>query len=212
VIGIAPGQKPARILIVEDQGDNQALLSHLMQSVGLQFKVAENGLKGVEIFQSWQPDLIFMDRLMPEMNGEEATQRIRQLPEGQQVKIVAVTASAFKEQRKQMLDAGMDDVVGKPYRSEEIYACLSKQLGLKFQYEALDEPQDQIGTLTAEMFNILPETLCNELQAALQSLERDRIDQVISRVGEHDLVLQRTLARFVEGYNYPAILRLLVKE
>jgi CheY-like chemotaxis protein len=123
-----------------------------------------------------------------------------------------VTASAFKEQRKQMLDAGMDDVVGKPYRSEEIYACLSKQLGLKFQYEALDEPQDQIGTLTAEMFNILPETLCNELQAALQSLERDRIDQVISRVGEHDLVLQRTLARFVEGYNYPAILRLLVKE
>jgi CheY-like chemotaxis protein/anti-sigma regulatory factor (Ser/Thr protein kinase) len=212
VTGIVPGQKPVRILIVEDQADNQALLSHLMQSVELQFKVAENGLKGVEIFQSWHPNLIFMDRLMPEMNGEEATQRIRQLPEGQQVRIVAVTASAFKEQRKQMLDAGMDDVVGKPYRAEEIYACLSKQLGLRFQYEALDESQDQVGILTAEMLSILPDALRNELQAALQSLEQDKIDQVINRVGEHDLVLQRTLARFVEGYNYPAILRLLEKE
>jgi CheY-like chemotaxis protein len=182
-----------------------------MESVGLQIKVAENGQKGVDLFQSWQPHLIFMDRLMPVMDGEEATRRIRQFSDGRQVKIVAVTASAFKEQRKQMLDAGMDDVVGKPYRSGEIYACLSKQLDIKFQYENLDESLDQVEFLTAEMLSILPKALQNELYEALVSLESDRIDQVIEQVGQYDLVLQKTLTRFVGNYNYPAILQALMK-
>ncbi|MES9993485.1 MAG: response regulator [Candidatus Thiodiazotropha sp.] len=212
VVGLAPGQEQKRILIVEDQADNQALLSYLMESVGLQIMVAENGKKGVELFQSWQPHLILMDRLMPVMDGEEATLRIRQLPQGQAVKIVAVTASAFKEQRKQMLEAGMDDVVGKPYRADEIYACLSKQLDLKFQYEELEEFRDQAETLTAEMLSIVPEALRNELHNALVSLESDRIDQAIRQVGEHDQVLQRTLISLVERYNYPAILQALKRE
>jgi PAS domain S-box-containing protein len=212
VIGLAPGQKRKRILIVEDQIDNQALLSHLMESVGLRIKVAENGKKGVELFQSWKPHLILMDRLMPVMNGEDATKRIRQLPQGQAVKIVAVTASAFKEQRKQMLEAGMDDVVGKPYRPGEIYACLSKQLGISFQYEEKDESAEQSGALTAEMLSVLPIALRNELCDALESLERNRIDRAIQQVGEHDQGLQKRLDRLVESFNYPAILQVLEKE
>jgi PAS domain S-box-containing protein len=209
VVGLAPGQELKRILIVEDQVDNQALLRHLMESIGLQVKVADNGRMGVELFQSWHPHLILMDRLMPVMDGEEATKCVRQLPKGLEVKIVAVTASAFKEQRKQMLDAGMDDVVGKPYRPEEIYQCLSKQLGIKFQYEDQDESQEEVNWLTAEMFSMLPKAVQLELYESLQSLEHDRIDQAIQQVGEHDQVLAKTLARLVEHYNYPAILKVL---
>jgi PAS domain S-box-containing protein len=212
VVGLAPGQKQKRILIVEDQVDNQALLSHLMESVGLQVKVANNGQMGVEMFQSWRPHLILMDRLMPVMDGEEATKRVRQLPQGREVKIVAVTASAFKEQRKQMLDAGMDDVVGKPYRPEEIYQCLSKQLDIKFQYEDLEEPQDEVRVLTTEMLSVVPEELQVELYKALQSLEHGRINQAVRQVGEHDRVLEKTLARLVEHFDYPTILQVLEKD
>jgi CheY-like chemotaxis protein len=65
---------------------------------------------------------------MPVMDGLEATEHLRRLPDGQAVKIVAVTASAFKEQQQEILDAGMDDFVRKPYRFDEIYDCLTRQI------------------------------------------------------------------------------------
>ena len=128
-IGLAPGQPAYRILIAEDQPENQLLLVKLMTGIGLDVELAENGEECVRLFQEWHPHLIWMDRRMPVMDGVEATRRIRALPDGQAVKIVAVTASAFKEQRQEMLDAGMDDFVRKPYRFHEIYDCMAKQLG-----------------------------------------------------------------------------------
>jgi CheY-like chemotaxis protein len=120
VTGLAPDQPDYRILVVEDQYENQLLLAKLLQSAGFQVKVADNGAKGIEIFQDWQPDFIWMDRRMPVMNGLEAMLRIRKLPGGDKVKIVTITASAFTEQRKELLSAGMDDYIRKPYRAAEI--------------------------------------------------------------------------------------------
>ena len=117
VVSLAPSQPEYRILIVEDQLDNQLLLTKLMKNVGFQVKVADDGKQAVELFQSWRPHLIWMDRRMPVMDGLEATRRIRELPGGKEVKIVAVTASAFMEQRDEILKAGMDDFLRKPYRS-----------------------------------------------------------------------------------------------
>ncbi len=71
---------------------------------------------------------------MPVMDGVEATRRIRQLPGGKEVKIVAVTAPAFMEQRQELLNAGMDDFVRKPYRFDEIYDSLARQVGVKYLY------------------------------------------------------------------------------
>ena len=71
---------------------------------------------------------------MPRMDGVEATRRIRQSPGGEQVKIVAVTASVFADQRQDLFAAGMDDFVNKPYRFEELYNCLARQLGVRYSY------------------------------------------------------------------------------
>ncbi len=212
VVGLAPGEPQYRILIVEDQKDNQALLAHLLVSVGLQTKVADNGKQGVKLFESWRPQLILMDQRMPVMDGLEATRHIRELPGGREVKIVAVTASAFDEQRKTMLEAGMDDFVSKPYRAGEIYDCLSKQLGIHFQYEGAAELLKQTRTLTPEMLSVLPEALRNELQKALESLESNRIDQAIQQVAAYDQELHQTLTQLAETFDYPAILRALSRD
>jgi CheY-like chemotaxis protein len=211
VTGLAPGQPDYRILIVEDQYENQLLLARLMESVGFQIKIAENGQQGVELFQSWHPHFIWMDRRMPEMDGMEATRRIRELPEGEKVKIVAVTASAFIEQRKEMLAAGMDDYVRKPYRAAEIYACLSKQLGVKYLYEGAPEPQEQDMSLTPEMLDDLPMELRCELKVALESLDSERIQAVIQLIAAHDQKVQSVLSYLVASFNYPAILLALQK-
>ncbi len=100
IVGVEPGQADYRILIVEDQLENRLLLTDLMKPLGFRIELAENGKQGVEIFQNWHPDIIWMDRRMPVMDGMEATKRIRALPGGKDVKIVAVTASAYTEQRQ----------------------------------------------------------------------------------------------------------------
>ncbi len=142
VAGIAPQQSSRKILIAEDQQDNQILLSRLMTDLGLEVKVAQNGKECIQIFEDWKPDLIWMDQRMPIMDGDEATQQIRALPGGGEVKIVAVTASALKEQEATLRASGMDDYVSKPYHFEEIYHCLEKQLGLTYIYaEEANEPE-----------------------------------------------------------------------
>ncbi len=209
VVRLAPGEPQYRILIVEDQADNQALLCYLMESVGLQTKVAENGQQGIELFQSWKPHLILMDWRMPVMDGKEATRRIRKLPGGREIKIVAVTASAFKEQQSEMFDAGMDDVVGKPYRADEIYACLAKQLDIHFEYEGIATAQEQERALTPDMLSTVPKSLRTELQTALESLESNRITRIIQQVAVHDQALEQPLTRLAETFDYPAILQAL---
>lgn len=215
VLGLAPGQPDYRVLIVEDQLENQLLLTQLMQDIGIAVKVAKNGEEGVEMFQSWRPHLIWMDRRMPLMSGLEATAAIRQLPEGNQVKIIAVTASAFMEQRDEMLEAGMDDFIRKPYRSREIYDCLCHHLNLKFIYSNASEQHEQHEqqehdkALMPEMLALLPVELRQDLQDALESLDSERIDQIIEQIASYDRQLQQTLAELAENFDYSTILNTL---
>lgn len=208
--GLAPGQPDYRILIVEDQLENQMLLTKLMTDIGIQVKVAENGEQAVALFQAWHPHLVWMDRRMPVMDGIEATQRIRKLPDGKGVKIVAVTASAFSEQRTEMLNAGMDDFVRKPYRFSEIYECLSKQLGVQYIYAgARKVAEEKEVALTSKMLTVLPPVLRGELHDALESLESERIAAAIQQVAPLDAALHKTLSKLAANYNYPAILNAL---
>ncbi|MCE5181244.1 MAG: PAS domain S-box protein [Betaproteobacteria bacterium] len=212
ILSLAPGQPEYRILIVEDQLENQLLLANLMKNVGFPIKVAENGEQAVEIFQSWRPHLIWMDRRMPVMDGLEATRRIRDLPGGKEVKIAAVTASAFTEQRDEMLKAGMDDFVRKPYRFNEIYECLGRQLGVKYIYadaRAAEAEEASDGVITAEMLTALPPDLRRELHDALESLEGERIGTVIQQTASYDPKLHKTLSHLAGNFDYPAILRAL---
>jgi CheY-like chemotaxis protein len=208
VISLAPGQPSCRILIAEDKQDNWLLLSRLMSKIGLEVKVAENGEECVGLFKEWKPDLIWMDRRMPVMDGVQATRCIRQLPDGDKVKIIAVTASAFKEQQEELRKVGMDDSVSKPYRFEEIFSSLELHLGLRFQYaEAV--PEKTVPALDEEQLAVLPEAVCSKLREALESLEPSAIDAAIHWVGEHDTELARHLFKITEGLDYQAILNAL---
>lgn len=210
IAGLAPGQPVYRILIAEDQIENQVLLKRLMEQIGLEVKIADNGEQCIALFQQWQPHLIWMDWRMPVMNGEEATRRIRGLPGGDSVKIVAVTASAFSEQKQEMLDAGMDDFVSKPYHFDEIYQCMARVLGIKYRYhsDASAEKHSDVN-LTAAMLAVLPASLRKTLREALLSLDSELIDQAIKQAGEADNTLGVLLSRLADNFDYPVILRLL---
>ncbi len=129
VIGLEPGQPDYRILIV-DHRESWLLLLRLLQTVGFNVHVVEDGERAVEAFQAWRPHFIWMDIRLPVMSGLEAARRIRQI-EGdvRDVKIVAATAPAFSSQREEVLKSGFDDFLRKSYRPREIFDCMSYQLG-----------------------------------------------------------------------------------
>jgi CheY-like chemotaxis protein len=207
VSGLAPGQPRYRILVAEDQQDNQLLLAKLMTDIGMEVKVANNGKECIAIFKQWKPDLIWMDRRMSVMDGIEATRRIRRMPGGTQVKIVAVTASAFKEQKPELLDAGMDGYIRKPFLFSDIYNSMAQQLGIEFTYheEVIASKVTQT-VLTPKFMQAVREEQREELRLAIESLDRESIDNAISRIAVNNTELGRVLSNLANEFDYPTIL------
>jgi len=211
---IEPGQTDWRILIVEDMVDNRLLLRSLLEHVGFNIREAENGEQAVALFKQWQPHFIWMDMRMPVMDGYAATRKIRALPDGDQVKIVALTASAFKDQRQTILDEGCDDVLHKPYQSHEIFEALERLLGVRFIYDQVDETatQSETAELTPESLMRLPEELKNSLSEAVSRLDTELTGQLLEQIAEIDEELAHGLQRLVDSFNWGQIQKLLKNE
>lgn len=103
-----------RILIVDDDRVTCEIVADLLQEFGLVVEAASNGAEAFNLAQIKHYDLIFMDLHMPVMDGFESTRLIRQLPNGSLVPILALTASAFKDDEVLCSKAGMNDFVSKP--------------------------------------------------------------------------------------------------
>ncbi|MEN8140820.1 MAG: response regulator [Thermodesulfobacteriota bacterium] len=123
---IGPGR---RALLVEDEEINRMLAQALLEQMGLTVSCAENGQKALEMFQPGKFDLILMDIQMPVMDGFAATRAIRAEEEAmQRIPIIATTAHAINGYREQVLNAGFDDYLAKPFRGTDLQAIIAKWL------------------------------------------------------------------------------------
>ena len=111
-----------RILIVEDQEDNRAIMRDLLNTAGYNLIEAVDGEEGVRLAQSERPDLILMDIQLPILDGYEATRRIRALAELKSIPIIAVTSYALSGDEAKALAAGCDSYVAKPFSPRELLA------------------------------------------------------------------------------------------
>ena len=127
----APGKifQNTKVLVAEDSPINMLLISEVLHKMGVEVLEAMNGREAIEMLMQHDPEIVFMDVNMPEMDGYTATQKIRRLPQPySNVPIIALTADAMKEDKERCLKAGMNHFVSKPFRLEEIEFVMNNYL------------------------------------------------------------------------------------
>lgn len=211
VAALATGTPIFRILIVEDNQSNRTLLRQLLQLVGFKVEEAVNGANAVQSFKTRPPHFIWMDIHMPVMDGYEATRQIRDLPGGRDVKIIALTASAFLIDRQKAMDAGCDDYVRKPFTEEEIFEVMARHLEVSYIY---DDTRDRTKTRTTRPDREskpvpLPEGLRAELYKAAENLDVQHIKSLVQDVGRHDEELARVICAAIEDLDFEELLLIL---
>ena len=120
-----PGRE---ILLVEDDPLNQEIAKELLEGAGQFVSIANNGSEAIALVQSYRFDLILMDMQMPVMDGLEATEKIRALPVGREIPIIAMTANAFSSDRERCIAAGMNDFISKPVNPDQLFSKILGQL------------------------------------------------------------------------------------
>ncbi len=208
-IGIDLGQPNYRLLIVEDSEESQLLLTRLLVQLGFEVRTAKNGLEGIKIWRDWQPHLVWMDMRMPIMDGHEATRRIKATTQGQATVVVALTASAFEEERTLVLSEGCDDFVRKPFRQEDIVGILVKHLGVRFIYEkpVSDPIQKPISQHHLELgFEGMDEAWISDLQKAATEANSNKIKDLAYHVQEKNPGLASKLIEMADRFDHDAIL------
>lgn len=120
----------ARILVADDSLMNLKVVKGLLAPYEIQIDTAGDGRMAFQMVQNNKYDIVFMDHMMPVMDGIEATQEIRKLPDEryQRLPIIALSANATSEARELFLQAGMDDFIAKPIREKELIACIQERL------------------------------------------------------------------------------------
>ncbi|MCT7959983.1 response regulator [Laspinema sp. D1] len=223
-IRLAPGQPIYRILVVEDNPINRLLLVTLLKDLGVEVQEAENGEVAIAAWQQWHPNLIFMDMHMPQMDGYEATQQIKQwktrpnpsseLPPVPP--IIAITASAFSENRAECLQVGCDNFVSKPFRREEILETLSQYLGAKYSYQenkntthrpSLQDKQPDC-ELEANALHFMPADWVNEFYNAVAQGSDTLALELLSFIPSEHLDLIETLTHLLENYQFDRLMEL----
>lgn len=117
-----------RVLIVEDNEDNMYMIKYIMEKNNLQVLMAETGMKGYELAIKEKPDLILMDIQLPDINGIEVTEKIRNSEIGMSIPIIAISSYAMAGDRQRALNAGFTGYIEKPFEPETIMTEIEKYI------------------------------------------------------------------------------------
>ena len=211
VIGLQPNQPQYRILVVDDRWENRQIVLKLLEPIGFEVKEAANGKEAIEVWQSWQPDLIWMDMRMPVMNGYEASKYIKSHLKGQAVHIIALTASTFEEERVIVLSAGCDDFVRKPFRQEVIFDKIAEYLGVEYIYEEEtilltdDLDPDSEFVFDHNSLTVMPKEWLSQLEKAAGELDDEAIALLLAQIPDEHSALALALQDKVNNFDFDDI-------
>jgi CheY-like chemotaxis protein len=214
VIGIRPGLPKYRILIADDDEDNLSLMDMTLRKVGFETRLATNGEAAIREFKKWHPHLILTDMHMPRMDGFEAIRKIRTLPGGKEVKIIGVSASAFDDARRKVINCGADDYFSKPYKEIDLFEILAKYLKVEYLFESETVFTEPLQWESDEIFNyeslagLSPELLI-QMENAITSADLYKMLDLIDEAADLDTKTANGLRELTKNYRYDKLIEIL---
>jgi signal transduction histidine kinase len=232
IISLAPGSPFFRILVVDDTTDSRLLLVKLLQPIGFEVREAENGQQAISVWQNWQPHLILMDTRMPVMNGIDATKEIRAREQGagsgfpsnlssipHKTVIIALTASTFEERKGEILAAGTDDFLRKPFDEQVLLDKMAEYLGVSYIYEKFTQSSSisvenkyyagaSAEYLILEELATMPSEWVQQLYEAANEVNEDFVADLIAEIPENHTALSKALQNLINDFRLDIIVRL----
>ncbi|UNU22680.1 GAF domain-containing protein [Microcoleus vaginatus] len=217
VIGLAPNQPEYRILVVDDRADNCLVIERLLSPLGILVREARDGQEAIAVWEDWQPHLIWMDMQMPVMDGYEATRKIKAHPLGKQTVIVALTASAFEEERQTILGAGCDDFMRKPFEAKILFAKMEELLGVRYLYEeSVEAPLENDSEISGVTSNLsvesqlaqMPHEWVEKISHAAHECCDDKILKLIEELPREFAGAAEVLTTLVDDFLFDDIIEL----
>lgn len=201
IIGVNNGQK--RVLIIDDKWENRSVLSKLLKYDGLSIFEASNGQEGIEMAKSQRPDVIFMDLIMPVLDGFTATKALRTMPEFANTVIIALSASVFDHSRQESLKVGCNEFLSKPIREPELLQALEHHAGIEWKYEETALP----GSLSVGERQSMPTPPRDVLQTLYELAKKGQIIEVRKQIDAIDHIdaqyapFTKELKGFAQAFN-----------
>jgi len=211
VASLKDPQKTIRVLIAEDQKHNRNLLKKLLGRVGFDVLTVSNGAQAIAAVPSYQPDFIWMDIRMPEVNGIDACHKILSGSNTKVPVVAAITTSIAPGEDQKALDAGCKVVLLKPYQENEIFATMAEYLNIEYNYaDELDQCETGLPNLDlSELVLMLDRELLMELQQSLESLDSEKINRLINSIPSEHSETANELMELAKAFEFERLIELV---
>ena len=210
----AAGETPHTALVVDDRETNRVLLARMLAPAGFTVFEAAGGAEALPLFEQERPEVVFMDIMMPGMDGLEATRRILEIAGGAAF-VIAVTARTLDVDRESALAGGIHGFVGKPVQEDDLFSEIRRVTGYRLEFIPL--PQTRRGdeplraTLRPDALDRIDAALVSALSDAIRAGDQRRILDVADRIAAADRDLGETIRAMATEYDYLALSRILDK-
>ncbi len=203
------GHPEVRVLITDDIEDNRRVARLMLESRGFRVREADNGLKAIEIAEAWRPQVILMDVVMPEMDGAEASRRIRLADWGKDIPIIAVSASALDEEREAILKLGASGFISKPMEEQVLLEEIRRHAEVDYDYVDRAQTTTSRKHVGPDNFRSLPRNLRLRIREAASRGHITQLADIVTEVATHDRDVADHLSLLVNDFEMERVLALV---
>ena len=212
IIGVKSGKLP-KVLIVDDRETNRDILFRILEPLGFLVAQAQDGREAFDLIDSWKPELLLLDLVMPGISGRDIIQAIRTDPARKDLKIIVITASVLDEEKESVISLGANAFVRKPFREKEVLDEIGLLFGLEYAYEAGGDntpaPTAFSGDDLVAKISTLPSETLSRLHDSIKLGDLDEVRKIAGEISENDAPLANTIMEMADNYRFGALLEIL---
>ncbi len=213
VVGIKSGIIP-RVIIVDDRDVNRDILIKILEPLGYIVKEASGGSEALDLIDTWEPDLVLLDLVMPEVSGRDVIRALKKNPRHSGIKIIVITASALEMEKDEILELGADSFIRKPFRESSILNEIKDMFGLEYNYEEAQIEDSTIPVFKSSVelsdrTSVIPEDVKKQLSNALVTGDIEEINSLISKIAALDEDLAKQIKYMADDFEFSSLIEIL---